>query len=104
MWTRATAPSGLLEWGGEAAAARARCLRRKARVSADLRAERVVGRTTRCELEEWVAKKMSMRRSQMPRPTPLGVWWWSIFIGRFILYSPILTHVGNWLIRTCLRP
>lgn len=53
------------------AAVRARCLRSRATVSADLRLLRVVGRTTRWAVGECVARKVSMRRSQMPRPTPL---------------------------------
>lgn len=48
-----------------------RCSRRWATVSAALRADRVVGRRTRCEVSGRSVRKVSMMRSQMPRPTPL---------------------------------
>lgn len=50
-----------------------RCLRRRAVVSFDLRVSRVVGMRTRWEVRDRVARNSSMRRWQMPSPTPLWV-------------------------------
>lgn len=57
---------------GEVAAVWRRCVRRWWIVSVALEAERVVGRRTRWAVRGWVVRKVSIMRSQMPRPTPLG--------------------------------
>ena len=49
-----------------------RCARSDRIASRDFWTDRVVGIRIRCEVRERVARKSSMIRWPMPRPTPLG--------------------------------
>lgn len=97
-WTRAAVAAGSAPRArsfGEAAVLR-RWLRSWAVVSADLRVSRVVGMRIRCEVRERVVRNSSMRRWQMPRPTPLRGVWCEYFVcvqsragSRAYLFAPV---------------